>query len=805
MDTLIHDLRYGIRMMIKSPGFTIIAVLALALGIGACTAIFSVIYAVLIRPLPYQDPDRLVILWETAPQMDTSVAYPNFVDWRDNNGVFDQIAAFRRDSFNLTGAGEAERLQGRMISASFFPALKVKPSLGRDIAEEEDRPGGTPVVILNHGFWQRRFGGDTSIIDQPLTLNGKNFIVIGVAPPDFQFGSGADIFVPIGQWAERFKERGSHPGIYVIGRMKQGVTQEQARGDMDRIMASLGETFPDTNANKRIHIDSLYDDTVQEIRPTLWILFGAVGFVLLIACANVANLLLTRSSVRQKEIAIRSALGASRFRVIRQLLTESVMLSLLGGAAGLLLALWGTDVLISGVPDSIPRLQETGINGWVLGFTFIIAVGTGIVFGLVPALQGSRPDLNETLKEGGRGSTGTRQIVRSILVVTEVALALVLLIGAGLMIRSILRLQDASLGFDPGNLLTLQLSIPKDKSDPERVGEFFGQLKQRVQALPGVEAISYSNGVPFLGASEQSFMVEGRPQPAPGEKFPMAVQYIVGPDYFKAMNIRLKKGRYIDERDRIGSQPVVVIDETLEREYFSNGDAIGNHLSFDRSKGFEIVGVVEHVKHYGVDGQIPVENQFYMPFSQVPKEFIDRVTGRMSLVVRTQSDPASLAQQVRAQVMATDKDQPVFNVQPMEQVVSTSIAPRRFTMLLMSIFAAVALVLATVGIYGVMSYSVTQRTHEIGIRMALGAHAADILRLVVKQGLLLALIGVGIGLTGAFILTRVMSSLLFGVGAADLTTFVAISLMLTLVAAVASYIPARRATKVDPMIALRYE
>jgi putative ABC transport system permease protein len=805
MDTLFQDLRYGIRMLLKNPGFTLIAVVALALGIGASTAIFSVVYAVLIRPLPYEDPDKLVILWEKTAQMDTSVAYPNFVDWRDNNTSFEQIAAFRRDSFNLTGAGEPERLQGRMISHSFMHALRMKPFLGRDIAEDEDRAGGTPVVILNHGFWQRRFGGDQSIIDKPLTLNGKSFIVIGVMPPDFQFGSGADLFVPIGQWAERFKERGAHPGIYVIGRLKPGVTQEQARIDMDRIMASLGEMFPQTNANRRIHIDSLYDDTIQEVRPTLWILFGAVGFVLLIACANVANLLLTRSSVRQKEIAIRSALGASRLRVVRQLLTESVMLSLLGGAAGLLLALWGTDVLISAVPDGIPRLQESGINGWVLGFTFIVAVSTGIIFGLVPALQVSRPDLNETLKEGGRGSTGSRHVVRGVLVVAEVALALVLLIGAGLMIRSIMGLEDARLGFDPRNLLTLQLSIPKDKADPERVGEFFDQLRQKTLALPGVESISYSNGVPFLGGTEQSFMVEGRPQPAPGENSPMAVQYTIGPDYFKAMSIRLKKGRFIDESDKLGSKTVVVIDESLERDNFPNEEALGQHIAFNNSKGVEIVGVVEHVKHYGVDGEVPVENQFYMPFSQVPKEFVDRVASRMLVVVRTSSDPSSLAEPVRAQVMSTDPDQPIFNVRPMSQVVSASIAPRRFSMLLMTIFAAVALVLAAVGIYGVISYSVMQRTHEIGIRMALGAKAVDILRLIVKQGMSLALIGVGIGLTGAFILTRVMSSLLFGVGAADPITFAAIALLLTLVSAVASYIPARRATKVDPMIALRYE
>ncbi|HEX5735922.1 MAG TPA: ABC transporter permease [Blastocatellia bacterium] len=805
MDTLFQDLRYGVRMMLKSPGFTLIAVLALTLGIGASTAIFSVIYAVLIRPLPYENPDQLVMLWETTPIMDTSVAYPNFVDLRDNQTSLEQFAAFRRDSFNLTGAGEAERLQGRMVSHDFFDALRFKMLLGRDFFEEEDRAGGTPVVILNHGFWQRRFGGDQSIIDRPLTLNGKSFTVIGVTPPEFQFGSGADIFVPIGQWSERFQSRGSHPGIYVLGRMKPGVTIEQARQDLDSIWAVLNEKFPDNVSNRRTHIESLYDNTVQEVRPALWILFGAVGFVLLIACANVANLLLTRSSVRQKEIAIRAALGASRLRVVRQLLTESVLLSVIGGALGLLLALWGTDVLIKAVPDGIPRLQEAGINGWVLGFTSIVAVSTGIIFGLVPALHGSRPDLNESLKESGRGTTGSRHVVRNVLVVVEVALALVVLIGAGLMIRSFMGLQDARLGFDARNLLTLSLSIPRDKADPERVGAFFGELKQKTLALPGVETVAYSTGVPFLGAAETSFMIEGRPQPAAGDNPMMSVQYIVSPDYFKAMNIRLKKGRLIDERDKQGSQLVVVIDETLERTFFEGEEALGQHMAMGPTKGFQIIGVVEHVKHYGVDGQVPVESQFYIAFNQVPKDLMQIIAGRMSLLVRTSSDPGSLAEPVRAQVMATDRDQPVFNVRPMEEVVSASIAGRRFSMLLFAIFAGVALLLAAVGIYGVMSYSVAQRTHEIGIRMALGAKAADILRLVVRQGLLLALIGVGIGLTAAFILTRLMSNLLFGIEAADPATFAGIAVMLTLVAAVASYIPARRATKVDPMIALRYE
>ena len=805
MDTLFQDLRYGVRMLVKNPGFTFIAVLALTLGIGASTAIFSVIHAVLLRPLPYENPDQLVMLWEATPQMDTSVSYPNFIDLRDNQTSLEQFAAFRRDSFNLTGAGEAERLQGRMVAHDFFDALRFNMLIGRDFTPEEDRAGGTPVVILNHGFWQRRFGGDQSIIDRPLTLNGQSFTVIGITPPEFQFGAGADIFVPIGQWSERFQSRGSHPGIYVLGRMKPGVTIEQARQDLDSIWAVLNEKFPDDVANRSTRIESLYDNTVQEVRPALWILFGAVGFVLLIACANVANLLLTRSSVRQKEIAIRAALGASRLRVVRQLLTESVLLSIIGGALGLLLALWGTDVLIKAVPEGIPRLGEAGINGWVLGFTFAVAVSTGIIFGLVPALHGSRPDLNETLKESGRGTTGSRHVVRNVLVIVEVALALVVLIGAGLMIRSFMGLQDARLGFDARNLLTLNLSIPRDKADPERVGAFFGELKQKTLALPGVESVAYSTGVPFLGAAETSFMIEGRPAPAQGEPPPMTVQYIVSPDYFKTMNIRLKKGRLIDESDKLGSQLVVVIDETFERTFFANEEAIGQHLAMGPTKGFRIIGVVDHVKHYGVDGQVPVESQFYIAFNQVPKEAMQVIAGRAALLVRTSTDPASLAEPVRAQVMATDPDQPVFNVRPMDQVVAASIAGRRFSMLLFTIFAGVALLLAAVGIYGVMSYSVTQRTHEIGIRMALGAKAADILRLVVKQGLLLALIGVGIGLTAAFILTRVMSNLLFGIEAADPTTFAGIAVILTIVAAVASYIPARRATKVDPMIALRYE
>ena len=806
LGTLMQDIRYGFRMLVKKPGFTFVAVVALALGVGANTAIFSVVNAVLLRPLPYAEPDRLVIMWEKGATQDTSVAYPNYLDWRAQNQAFEQITAFRRSSFNLVGAGEPERLAGRMVTANFFQTLGVRLLKGRDFSPEEDRVGGVKTVILSHGFWQRRFGGDESIIGQQLNLNSQSYTVTGIAPPGFRYGAETDIYVLIGQGEEEFyRERGNHPGIYVIGRLKPGVTLEQGRADMDTIMARLGQQYPETNTDRRIHIESLYDNTVEDVRPALLILLGAVGFVLLIACANVANLLLARSAVRQKEIAIRTALGAGRTRIIRQLLTESVLLSLLGGGVGLLLALWGTDALKSIVPGNIPRLDESGIDLRVLSFTMLVSFLTGIVFGLAPALQASRLDLNESLKEGERGSTGSRHRLRGALVIGEIAVALVLLIGAGLMLKSLWRLQSVDTGFDTKNLLTMQLSYTARPDEGSKAISFFKGLEERLKGLPGVEAVACSSGVPFLGAAEDSFWVEGRPQTKPTDEM-MAVAYTTTPGYFQTMGIKLKKGRYLTEQDRADAQHVVVIDESLAEKYFPNEDPLGKRLTNGPDfPAYEIVGIVEHVKHYGLDGEVPVEPQYYLPLEQFPEKYIPNIVGRMALLVRTQADPLSLIGAVRQQVLAADSNQPVFNARTMEQVISESIAPRRFAMLLLTIFASVALLLAAVGIYGVMSYSVTQRTHEVGVRIALGASVPDILKLIVGQGMILVVAGVGIGLLVALGLTRLMSSLLYGVSTTDPVTFVVLSLLLGGVAFIACYIPARRATKVDPMVALRYE
>ncbi len=806
MDTLWQDLRYSFRMLWKSPGFTLVAILALALGIGANTAIFSVVNAVLLRPLPYKDPNRLAIMWEKAATQDTSVSYPNFTDWREQQQTFEELTAFRRNSFNLTEAGEPERLAGRMASANFFKTFGAQLYKGTDFPASEDRIGGQKVVILSYGFWQRRFAGDDKIIGKQLKLNNQSYTVIGITQPDFRFGSDTDIYVLLGQNEDRcMKSRGCHPGIYVVGRMKPGLTLEQARADMDAIQGRLGQQYPDTNTDRHIHIETLYDNTVQDVRPTLYVLLGAVGFVLLIACANVANLLLARSAVRQKEIAIRTALGASRLRIVRQLLTESIVLGIFGGAIGMLLALWWTDALKSLVPGDIPRLKEAGLDMRVLVFTILVSLLTGIIFGLIPALQASKPDMNEALKEGDRGSTGRRHRVRSALVVTEIAVALVLLVGAGLMVKSLWRLQSVPVGFETRNLLTMQLSYTAKPDEAQRVRNFFSQLQERIKSVPGVQSVAFSSGLPFLGASEDSVWVKGRPKAKPTDEM-MAVEYIVTPDYFRTLGLELKRGRLITEQDRVDSPLVAVIDESFAQKYFAGQDPIGQFLeNGNGGKSIEIVGIVGHVKHYGLDGEGPVDPQYYLPILQVPDEMLPVVVSRISMTVRTSVDPVSVAPAIRHEVIATDQNQPVFNVRPMEQVIAESIASRRFAMLLLTIFAAVALLLASVGIYGVMSYSVTQRTHEIGIRMALGASVTDILKMVVGQGMLLVLIGVGIGLIGAFALTRVMASLLFNVKATDPMTFILVSLVLALVALAATFIPARRATRVDPMTALRYE
>jgi putative ABC transport system permease protein len=792
-------------MLLKSPAFTIAAVIALALGIGANTALFSVVNAVLVRPLPYSDPASLVILWERIGQGSSSVAYPNFVDLESRNQSLEHLTAFRSDSVNLIGQGEPERLSVVMVSADFFSTLGVSLSRGRDFTRGDDRPGTEPVCILSHAFLNRRFAGDESIVGQQVTLSDRSFTVIGITQPDFQFGPGIDLFVPLGLWADRYQDRMDHPGIRLVGRLKAGSTIEQAQADLDGIMAALAEQYPKTNAERRVHIASLYENTVQGVRPSLLILLGAVGLVLLIACANVANLLLARAASRQREMAVRIAIGAGRWRLIRQLLTESILLALVGGSLGVLLALWGTDMLIRSAPDGIPRLEEAGIDGRVLGFTIALSVLTGILFGLVPAWHASHPEVSESLKEGERGSTGRRAALRNALVVGEIAMALMLLIGSGLLARSFWLVYSQRPGFDPTNVLTMQLSIPVKKGEQHKARNFIDQLEEGIGNLPGVESVAVTNGLPFQGAVETLCFVEGDTF-GDMQQAKMAVLYVTSGDYLKAMGIRLLRGRYFDTNKARGGQPEVVIDQAFADKYLAGRDPIGTHLvSPPGQPNREIVGVVEHVKHYGLEGQVRVEPQLYTPIAAVPDEAMVFVAGGLNLVIRSSIDRQSMAAAVRNEVLSLDNNQPVFNVTSMEATIGASIAARRFTMQLLIIFAAVALILASVGIYGVMSYSVSQRRREIGIRMALGARSTDVVRMMVFQGLKLAGGGVAFGLAGAFAVTRLGEALLYGVSATDTPTFITVSLALTAVALLASYIPARRAAKVDPMTVLRSE
>jgi predicted permease len=815
MDTLLQDIRYGFRVLLKSRGLSVVAIMALTLGIGANTAIFSVVNAVLLKPLPYPESERLVRIFEKSPQFDTmSISYPNFLDWQERNQSFEHIAAFRYDGFNLTGGDAPERIQGRLVSATFFSILGTSPAIGRAFLPEEDKPGGNPAVILSSGLWQRRYGADRGILGNSLTINGHDYTIVGILPADFSFYSQAEVFLPIGAIDDvSTRSRELHPGFQAVGRLKPGVTLEQARIEMENIARSIAEENPKTNTEQSVTLRSMYEDVVGDIRPILLVLVGAVGFVLLIACANIANLLLARAAARQKEIAIRTALGASRLRIIRQLLTESILLSITGGALGLLLALWGTDALVAAIPDTIPRAENIGLDSGVFGFTLAVSLLTGIVFGLMPALQASKPDLNESLKEGGRGSTSGRHRVRSLLVVCEIALALVLLIGAGLMIRSIMRLRDVAPGLDPHNVLTMQIPLSSSiASDPAKIRTFYQQLLERVHAVPGVQSAAINSNMPLTGEdSEAPFWVGAGPRPAP-EDITFALMYPTTPGYLKAMGVPLLKGRFLSEQDTEKAPTVIVIDELMARGLFANEEPIGKRITIPGIGGIpdilcEIVGVVGHVKHFGLDMDVKskVQYQFYLPFFQVPDLFLPALSGNVTLMARTQADPNSMTAAIKKEALAVDKDQPINNVRTMEQILSTSISQQRFSMLLLGIFAGVALILAAVGIYGVMSYSVAQRTHEIGIRLALGASRSDVLRLVVGQGMALTAAGVSAGLIGAFLLTRLMESLLFAVSATDPLTFIVIALLLAGVALAASFVPARRATKVDPMIALRYE
>ena len=805
-----QDLRYGLRVLLKNPGFTAVAVIALALGIGANSAIFSVVNTVLLSPLPYKDPDRLVMVWED----DTKHGYPtdtpaaaNYVDWRDQNQVFEGMAAIADQSFNLTGTGDPERLRGRRVSASLFPLLGVAPQVGRAFAPEEDRPGANKVVILNHGLWQRRFGADPSITGKTLTLNGESYQVVGVMPASFQFPErGDELWVPIAFTPQEAASRGRHY-LKVVARLKPGVTVERAQAEMSTIASRLQQQYPEQNAELGATVVPLHEQMVGNIRSALLVLLGAVGLVLLIACANVANLLLARAAVRQKEIALRVALGASRWRLLRQFLTESVLLAALGGGLGLLLALWGVSLLKSFIPESISQVKAIGVDAKVLGFTLLVSLLTGLVFGLAPATQVSKFNLNETLKEGGRDSSSGNQgkRLRGLLVVMEVAVSLVLLIGAGLLINSFLRLRSVDPGFKVDNLLTLGVVLPQEKyTTHERRSAFYDNLIGRVEALPGVRSAAVTNWIPLVRQGDSiGVSFEGHNDPLPGQgKRPVVVTRVVSPHYFRTMGIQLLQGREFEEgKDRVDSPAVVLVSEALARRYWPGESAVGKRVTHgdpnDPADWCEVIGVVKDVRQF----ELAADPKPQMYFSHAQAGFF----APRHLVVSADGDPLSVAAAVRRAVWEVDKDQPVSDVSTMKEVLSESLARQRFSMLLLGIFAGLALVLAAVGLYGVMSYTVAQRTREIGLRMALGAQRSDVLRLVVGQGLKLVLVGVVLGLVASFVLTRVMTSLLFGVTATDPATLVTISLMLIAVAVIASYIPARRATRVDPLIALRYE
>src|SRR4030095_8278229 len=794
-------------------GITAIVILALALGIGANTAIFSVVNSVLLRPLPYNESDRLVFLNEKRAVLDEmSISYQNFEEWRTQNLAFEKIGVYNRSSYNLTGNGEAERIVTGQVSADLFSVLRVNAALGRVFTNDEDKPGGAPVVVLSYGLWQRRFGGQTNILNQPITLNGKSYTVIGIMPQDYLYPSRVEMWVPVGQLSDQasWKSRGNHPGLYGVGRLKPGVSFEQSVADMSRVATNLEKQYPDSNSGNGIRLRPLMEIYVSDIRRALWVIFAAVGFVLLIACANIANLLLARATARRKEMAIRYALGAGRWRIARQLLTESILLSLVGGSIGLLLGRLGIKLILYMSPDAIPRAREIGLDWKVLSFTIGVAFLTGILFGLVPALQAGDVDVHETLKDTGRGMSG-RSWLRSSLVVVEVATTLVLLIGAGLMIRSFYLLQKVNPGFSYEHLTSFSVSLPAKKyQNDESLIAFYNSILTNIRALPGVESPAAASGLPIGNNGWQtSFTIEGRPEPARGE-VPLMEACLVSPDYFKAMNIPVLRGRVFNDHDdkshligkdlsklnenqrSVAGANSVVIDEEFARRHWPNEDPVGKRILLGGGHSAEtpvlqVLGVVGRVKMESLS-QDSNRVQGYFPYAQMPQ-------GSRTIVVKGSGDPNQLISAARQQVKAIDPDQPIYSPRTIADIRNELVAGDSVNLTFYSMFAGIALVLAIVGIYGVMSYSVTQRTHEIGIRMAIGASRGDVFKMILSHGMKLTLIGVGVGLLGAFALTRLMATMLFGVEPTDATTFASIAVLLITVALLACYLPGRRATK----------
>ncbi len=810
MEELWRDVRFAARTLVKSPGFTLVAVATLALGIGANTAIFSVINAILLRPLPYPQAERLAFLteWsEQVPEMSFSVA--NLKDVRDQNTVFEALVGYNGTNFILSGAGagattEAERVNGRQVTSGMFATLGKQPSLGRAFTAEEEKAGAAGVALLGEGFWERRFGRDPSVVGRTLVLSGDAFTVIGVMPKSMHSSwRNTEIFTPLLRLEDRIggeNNRGNHPGIYVIGRLKPRTTVEQARAEVKTIATQLAERYPNSNAKQSMTAEPLLEAVVGDMRPALMMLVGAVAFVLLIACANVANLLLARAADRQREIAVRLALGARRGRVLRQLLTESVMLSLLGAAAGVLVGYLGLQALVASLPGNVPRADEVRIDLTVLAVTAALAVLTGLAFGIVPAWRALSTKLHAPLREAGRGSVGPAQHrVRNTLVIAEVSMALVLLVGAGLMLRSFYRVLHADAGFGSEGRVIASVALPQSGySEREMRAALFERVLAELAGQPGVKAAAAT--LPLLGGWQSSFNIDGRPEPPPGQR-PSADIARVSPGYFSVMGIRVLQGRVFDERDRIDAPRVCIVDETFARTHFPGESPLGKRVKFGalddaESPWMEVVGQVAHVKNYGVDEDSRVE--LYLPFLQ-------NTGSGFTLVVQTDNAPGVAAAGLRTAMRAASPDIPLYQVRALDELVAERSAERRLAAQLIGVFATLALVLAAVGIYGVMSYAVAQRTQEIGIRLALGAGQQSITQMVMKNGAALALAGVAIGLLAAFLLARLVSSLLFQTSATDPPTFGVVPLILLAVALLASYLPARRASRVDPMVALRYE
>ena len=811
MEALTQEIRQGLRTLLRNPSFSIVAVLALALGIGVNSSIFSVVNGVLLKPLAFRDPGQLVRIWEKWGGFDQgSISYPNFKDWRERNQSFEKMAAYRWTGFNLTGGDQPERLSGRQVSSELLDVLGVAPVFGRNFRPDEDREGANPVAIISDSLWKRRFGGNQSVLDERLILNDQPYQIVGVLPSNFNYLYGSDVLVPIEASKERsLKERAWHPGTQVIARLKSGVSLEQARADMTSIAGALGEAFPATNKEHWVTLGSLYDAMVGDVRKLLLLLLAAVGFVLLIACANVASLMLARASARQREIAIRSALGASRLRIIRSLLVESIILALIGGALGLLTAYWGTGLALKALPDALPRVDEISVDANVLLFTLAASIITGVVFGLAPAFQASNPNLNEMLKEGGRSGSSGRQRLRSALVVAEIAISLILLVGSGLLIRSFIALSRVNAGFDDRNLLTFDVSLStKEFAEAPKVRRFFKQLIERIESLPGVQTAASTDLLPLGGSdSENQFFITNRPKPSPSE-LPLAMSYITSAGYLTAMKIPLLHGRFFEETDTLTSTPVIVIDENMAAQYFPGESPLDQHISLptgpDKAIDFQVIGVVGHVKQQNLDtteGAF-IGAQMYVSINQVPDEFISPGS---TFVVRTNDNASSYVTPIREALASIGGNATLSNTKTMDQLRGDVIAVRRFTLILVGAFAALALVLSSIGIYGVISYSVEQRTREIGIRTALGASPRHVLGMVLGDGTKLAIIGIAIGTVGALSLTQFIRAFLYAVSPSDPLTFTGIALVLAAVSIIASYVPARRAMKVDPNTALRCE